>query len=447
MCETKPKSKKSDDNPNPNQTIPIENIAVKDNLVSNPHDEVTPPEEKKILGMHKNVFFVGLTSFFTDTTVYAVYPTLPIFLKSILGISVPNIALIEGIAESTASVLKALSGWWSDKIGKNKPFMLWGYLMTAIITPFFGFVSQAYQVMLLRFVERIGKGIRTAPRDSIIASAGVKKSHGRNFGFHKAMDNTGAILGPFFAWLLIYLSTRAHGTPTLSDYKLFFILASIPAFLGVITICLFIKDVKKEDKSKLNKISLKDFDKKFYTFLAIAFMFSLGNSTDSLLLLRAQDTGINQATVPLVYLICNFSAMILSVPIGIISDKIGREKIIIVGYLIYSVVYLGFAHVSTPLMIVALFALYGVYSAACDGIQKALVVDLIGNKHRGTALGLFNAIIGITLLPASVIGGILWNANTNHSLPFIFGSSMAFISAILLAVFYRKRFKVAEKSL
>lgn len=430
-----------------NEPASLETSPSKDNLVIKPTEKAAILKaEKKILGMHKNIFFVGLTSFFTDTTVYAIYPTLPIFLKSILGISVPNIALIEGIAESTASVLKALSGWWSDKIGKNRPFMLFGYLMTAIITPFFGFLTHSYQILLLRFVERVGKGIRTAPRDSIIAASGGKKSHGRNFGFHKAMDNTGALLGPFFAWLLIYTCTKTHGAPTLNDYKIFFILASIPAFLGVITIFLFIKDVKAEKKSKLDKISLKDFDKKFYFFLAIAFVFSLGNSTDSLLLLRAQDTGISQATVPLVYLICNFSAMLLSVPIGIISDKIGREKIIILGYLIYSIVYLGFAHVNTPAMIIGLFALYGVYSAACDGIQKALVADLIGNKHRGTALGLFNAIIGITLLPASIIGGLLWDANSNHSLPFIFGSAMAFLSALLLLIFYRKRFKVSKST-
>lgn len=417
----------------------VDSLAIKANL--NAYENIEESKTKKILGMNENIFFAGLTSFFTDTTVYTIYPILPIFLKSMLGITVPDITIIEGVAESTSSVLKALSGWWSDRVGKNKPFMIWGYLMTAIITPAFGVVSSVYHVLFLRFVERLGKGIRTAPRDSIIAASGGKKSHGRNFGFHKAMDNTGAILGPFLAWLMIYLATKAHGSPTLGDYKLFYILASIPAFLGVLTIGIFIKDVKYEGKSKVGKIYLKDFNKKFYIFLSIAFIFSLGNSTDSLLLLRAQDTGIKQAAVPLVYLICNFSAMILSVPIGIFSDKIGREKIIIVGYLIYAIVYFGFATVSTPIMVVALFALYGVYGAACDGIQKALVADLIGSKNRGTALGLFNAAIGITLLPASIIGGLLWDANANHSLPFIFGAIMAFISALLLMIFYRRRFK------
>jgi len=420
-----------------------EGIALEHKLIKEKTDEATENKEKKIFGMNENIFFTGLTSFFTDTSVYAAYPVLPVFLKSALGVSVPQIAVIEGVAEATASVLKALSGWWSDKLGKNKPFMVLGYLLTAIITPIFGFISQGYQILLLRFVERFGKGIRTAPRDSIIAASGGKKSHGRNFGFHKAMDKTGAIIGPLFAWFVIYLATKAHGAPTLWDYKLFFILASIPAFLGVITICLFIKDVKTEKKSNVDKISLKAFDKKFYAFLVIAFIFSLGNSTDSLLLLRAQDTGIQQSSVPLVYLVCNFTAMALSVPIGILSDKVGREKIIIIGYLIYAIVYFGFAGASKPRMIIGLFALYGVYNAACDGIQKALVADLVGNKNRGTALGLFNAAIGITLLPASVIGGLLWDANTSHSLPFIFGAIMAFLSAILLFIFYRKRFKTA----
>lgn len=423
-----------------NETV-ADSLVLKTNLELNTYEEIKENNSKKILGMNENIFFAGLTSFFTDTTVYTIYPILPLFLKTILKITVPDITIIEGVAESTSSVLKALSGWWSDKIGRNKPFMIWGYLMTAIITPAFGFVSSVYHVLLLRFVERLGKGIRTAPRDSIIAASGGKKSHGKNFGFHKAMDNTGAILGPFLAWLMIYLATKAHGAPTLGDYKLFYVLASIPAFLGVLTICLFIKDVKNDDKSKVGKISLKDFDKKFYGFLGIAFVFSLGNSTDSLLLLRAQDTGMQQAAVPLVYLICNFSAMALSIPVGILSDKIGRERIIIIGYIIYAIVYFGFARVNTQFMIVALFALYGIYGAACDGIQKALVADLIGNKNRGTALGLFNAAIGITLLPASIIGGLLWDANPNHSLPFIFGAIMAFISALLLVVFYRRRLK------
>lgn len=399
-------------------------------------------EEKKIFRMNETVFYTGLTSFLSDTATKMIYPILPVFLTTVLGASVTSVSIIEGFAESTASVLKAVSGWWSDKIGKNKPFMIFGYLMTAIVTPLFGFVTGWYQVLFMRFVERLGKGIRTAPRDSIIAAAGGKKSNGKNFGFHKAMDNSGAIVGPFLAWLIMMLAARKHGTPTLGDYKLIFVLAAIPAVLGVITICVFIKEKKAERKESNDKIKFKDFDKRFYSFLIIAFIFSLGNSTDTLLLLRAQDVGFLAATVPLLYLVFNASSVILAVPIGMISDKLGRERIIILGYVLYSIVYFGFAFVGGKAIVILLFMLYGLYSASTDGIQKALVADIIGKKNRGTGLGLYNAVIGITLLPASIIGGALWN-QFGHAAPFIFGAVLAFAAAILLIIFYRDRMKSA----
>lgn len=393
-------------------------------------------EEKKILGINENIFYTGLTSFFTDTSVKMIYPVLPVFLTTILGSSVTSVSIIEGVAESTASVLKALSGWWSDKIGKNKPFMILGYFMTAVVTPFYGFVSGWYQVLMMRFAERLGKGIRTAPRDSIIAACGGKKSHGKNFGFHKAMDNSGAILGPFLAYVMMQIAVSRHGAPTMSDYRSLFIIAAIPALLGVAAICVFVKEAKTEKKA-LGKVSFMEFDIKYYIFLIIAFVFTLGNSTDTLLLLRAEDMGILEASVPLMYLIFNAASVAFAIPMGMVSDRIGREKVIVAGYLMYSIVYLGFAFAGSKAAAIILFAFYGLYSAFTDGIQKALVADLIGEKNRGTGLGLYNAIIGVTLLPASIIGGALWK-NNDHSMPFIFGSIMAFAAAIMLTVFYNK---------
>ena len=395
-------------------------------------------KDKKIFGLQKNVFFTGLTSFFTDTSTKMIYSVMPLFLLSI-GASKTSISLIEGIAESTASLIKAFSGYWSDKIGKNKPFMILGYGITALITPLYALVRLPVQVLLLRFVERTGKGLRAAPRDSLISASVLKEETGKNFGFHKAMDNSGAILGPLLAYVILSIASKNHGKPNLSDYRFLFYIAAIPALLGVATIILFIKDAKTNEKKQSDNVSFRGFDKRFYIFLAIIFIFSLGNSTDTLLLLRAKDTGINDATVALIYMMFNISSALFAVPIGIFSDKIHREKIIIAGFILYALVYFGFAYAGNAILVALLFLTYGLYSAATDGVQKALVADMIGNKNRGTGLGLYNAIIGITLLPASIMGGKLWDMDHSHAMPFVFGAIMALISTLFLVIFYNKR--------
>ena len=383
-------------------------------------------DDKRILGLNKNVFFVGLTSFLTDTTTKMIYAVMPLFLLS-LGASKTELSLIEGIAESTASVLKALSGWWSDKIGKNKPFMLIGYTFTALISPLFSFASTPLQVLALRFTERIGKGIRTAPRDSLIAASSEKKSKGKNFGFHKAMDNSGAILGPLMAFGILFLFP--------GDYRKVFIFAAIPALFGVAAVILYVKEAKIDNIQKLGKISPKDFSKKYYIFLIIVFIFTLGNSTDALLLVKASDVGIQSAFIPLVYLIFNSVSVIFAIPAGMLSDKIGRERLIIFGYLMYSLIYFGFGRTNSKFMIILLFALYGLYSASTDGVQKALVADIVSKDKRGTGLGLYNCLLGITLLPASVIAGWLYD-NVNNSAAFYYGSALALIAAVLMSLFY-----------
>lgn len=390
-----------------------------------------PNRQKKIFGIEWNIFFAGLTSFLTDTTTKMVYAVMPLFLMSI-GASKIELSLIEGVAESTASVLKALSGWWSDKVGKNKPFMVVGYAITAIISPLFSIVTSPMQVLMLRFTERVGKGIRTAPRDSLIAGSSSENKKGKSFGFHKAMDNSGAIIGPLLAFTV--LSVFPGG------YRKVFLLAAVPGLLGVFTIIFFIKEAKKHKTSLPGKIELKDFPLRFYMFLAIAFIFTLGNSTDALLLVKANDIGITAVFIPLVYLIFNSVSVIFAIPAGILSDKIGRERLIIFGYLLYSLIYFGFGRTNEKMTVILLFALYGLYSAATDGVQKALVADLI-DKNRGTGLGIYNSLIGITLLPASLIAGFLYD-KINNQAPFYFGSAMAFTAAILMFVFYRRKIKM-----
>lgn len=384
---------------------------------------------KKILGLERNIFFSGLTSFLTDTSTKMVYCIMPLFLLSI-GATKTELSLIEGIAESTASLLKALSGWWSDKIGKNKPFMIIGYAVTAVIAPLYSLAAVPFQILYLRFIERVGKGIRTAPRDSLIAASSACKKTGRSFGFHKAMDNCGAIVGPLLAFLILSLFPQ--------DYRKVFIFSVIPAFLGVLSIIFFVKEARKAKESLPGKIVLKDFSRRYYVFLLIAFVFTLGNSTDALLLVKASDIGITAYYIPLVYLLFYSVSVVFAIPMGMLSDKIGRERLIIFGYVLYSIVYFGFGRTNVKLVIILLFALYGIYSAATDGVQKALVSDLIDRDKRGTGLGIYNSILGITLLPASLIAGILYD-KVNYSAPFYFGASTALLAAVMMFVFYRRK--------
>ena len=381
---------------------------------------------KEILGLKPNVFFAGITSFLTDTTSKMIYAVMPMFLLS-LGATKTELSLIEGIAESTASVMKALSGWWSDKIGRNKPFMIIGYGFTALLSPLFAFAFTPFQVLIIRFSERVGKGIRTAPRDSLIAGSTEEKSRGKGFGFHKAMDNSGAILGPLLAFGILALFP--------GEYRKIFLIAGIPSLFGLAALILFVKEAKKDKIEIPGRIRLSDFPKKYYLFLGIVFLFTLGNSTDALLLVKASDIGIQDAYIPIMYLIFNSVSVIFSIPAGMLSDRIGRERLIIFGYLLYSVIYFGFGATGSKGFLILLFALYGIYSAATDGVQKALVSDFIDKNKRGTALGLYNCVIGVTLLPASIIAGLLYDHVSNRA-PFFFGSAMAFAAAVLMAGFW-----------
>ncbi|HPV26055.1 MAG TPA: MFS transporter [Bacteroidales bacterium] len=379
----------------------------------------------KIFGFERNILFTGLTSFLTDTSVKMIYSVMPMFLMSI-GASKASLGLIEGVAESTASLIKALSGFWSDRIGRNKPFMLIGYAISAIVLPLYAFVISPMQVLFLRFTERIGKGIRTAPRDSLIAASVTNNETGKGFGLQKAMDNSGAIAGPLMAFALLSLFP--------DNYRLIFLIAGIPAIAGIFVIIFGIKEVKRNKRELLKKFRLRDYPKRYWFFLAIIFVFTLGNSTDALLLVKANEAGIKVAFIPLVYLITSLVSVIAAIPAGTLSDRIGKEKLLVAGFLIYAVVYLFFGLNVGEGALFVLFALYGLYSAATDGIQKAFVADVTDANKKGTALGIYNALLGITLLPASLIAGILYD-RVNSSIPFLFGAAMALLATIMMAVY------------
>ncbi|HET9570011.1 MAG TPA: MFS transporter [Bacteroidales bacterium] len=372
----------------------------------------------------KNILYTGLTSFLTDTSTKMVYSVMPMFLMSI-GASKTSLAVIEGIAESTAALIKTFSGFWSDKIGRNKPFMLIGYGLSSLIMPFYSFVANPLQVLYLRFAERVGKGIRTAPRDSLIAGSVTNGETGTAFGIQKAMDNMGAIVGPILAFLLLLLLPN--------NYRIIFLLAGIPAVFGVFVLFFGVKEAKKVRTAPISWSGLKSFPKRYYAFLAVIFVFTLGNSTDALLLVKANEIGVKVALIPLVYLLTSVVSVVLAVPMGILSDKIGKEKMLAAGYLLYAFVYFGFGWSTDMRAIMGLFAIYGLYSAMTDGTQKAFVSDLVESDKKGTGLGIYNALIGLTLLPASLLAGILYD-KVNANVPFYFGGAMSLLAATMILV-------------
>jgi MFS family permease len=316
--------------------------------------------------------------------------------------------------------------------------MLIGYGVTALVTPLYSLVRLPIQVLFFRFFERIGKGLRAAPRDSLISGSVTQKDAGKNFGFHKAMDNSGAIIGPLCAFLLLYFFPL--------NYTNIFLIATIPAILGVITIAVFIKEAKTV-KSKTVKISLKRLPVKFYFFMFIVFIFTLGNSADALLLVKTTETGIDKAYIPFVYMIFNTVSVFLAIPVGKLSDKIGRERLIIPGFLIFALTYFLFGKFNNISVFIGLFAMYGLYSALVDGSQKAMISDIVNKDLRGTGFGIYHAIIGITVLPANLIAGLLYdNVSSNH--PFYFSSIMALTAAVLMTIFtfvFKKTDKCCEK--
>lgn len=361
--------------------------------------------------IHPNVLATGLTSFFTDISTKMVYSVMPLFLMSI-GASKTTISLIEGIAESTASLLKAASGYWSDKIGRNKPFMIFGYGMTALVTPFYSFVTLPFQVLVARFVERVGKGFRAAPRDSLIAASINKKEVGKNFGFQKALDNSGAIIGPLLASLLLYLMGN--------DYYSLFLWATIPAVLGVVTVIIGVREVNVTGKKVRKMVSFRQLPPRYYLFLLVVFIFSLGNSSDALLIIKVSETGIDKAWIPIIYMIFNIVSVIFAVPFGKLSDRIGREYLIMAGFAVYAICYFLFGVFSSFGVLIPLFVLYGVYSALTDVSQKSFISDITTKEMKGTGYGLYHATLGLTLLPASLFGGWMYDRFGNQ-LPFILG--------------------------
>jgi len=386
---------------------------------------------KNKLGISKNIFVLGLVSFFNDVASEMVYPLVPIFLTSVLGTPVAIVGLIEGIAESTASVLKVISGWLSDKWQKRKPFVVAGYSFSAISKILLSLAFSWPFVLLARFIGQFGKGTRTSARDALISESSENSVRGRAFGFHRALDTLGAVVGPLLAILAIHFLDN--------KFRLIFFLAFIPAFIGILLLFFFVKEKKKEKKfSSTFHFNWAEIDPSFKIFLFINFIFSLGNSSDAFLILRAQNVGLSASLVVLVYVLFNFTYAIFSMPAGIISDKIGPKKVLLAGFLLFSGVYLFFGLAHSGLFLWFLFPIYGIYMALTEGVGKAYISNLVSQEKTGTAFGVYQTTIGLTTFFASLGAGLLWTY-IGVSAPFIFGSIMAAISAFLFVVLERKR--------
>lgn len=381
-------------------------------------------KEKTFFGFGKNVFFTGLVSFFMDVSSEMIYPLIPLFLANVLGVNMSMIGLIEGTAESTASLLKVFSGWFSDRIGQRKSLMLAGYAISTLSRPIMATAAVWQQVLASRFTDRLGKGIRTAPRDAIIAEATQATHLGRAFSFHRAMDTMGAVAGPAMTIFLLGMFNN--------DYRLIFWLSMVPGVIAVILIILFIQEKKKQPKSQtqLPRLSFSHFDWRMKCFIAIAALFALGNSSDAFLILRAEQVGIPTVMIPAVYLAFNLVYSLTSFPAGMAADRFGKKRIILLGFVLFAGLYYGFAVAKNSAAIWVLFSLYGLFMGLTEGIQKAFLATIIPPDFKATAFGVYAAIVGLAMFPASLIGGWLWD-HVSPAATFYFGAATAAVSAFL----------------
>jgi len=393
-------------------------------------------KQNSLRNLPRNVWVVTLTSFFTDVSSEMLINLIPFFLANVLGVRTAVIGLIDGIAETTASLTKIISGNISDRLGKRKWLTVAGYSLSTLAKPFLYFASSWGWVLGVRFGDRIGKGIRTAPRDALIADSIDKKQRGLAFGLHRAGDTAGAFVGLGIAAFILWWHQSQTLTLDIDTFKLIVFVSIVPAVLAVLVLVFGAVDVTdSSSKSNAMRLSFKGMDSKFKTFLFIIILFTLGNSSDAFILLRGQERGLSVLQVMGMALTFNFLYTVFAGPLGAWSDNVGRRRLILGGWTAYGLVYLGFAFANQGWQVWALFAFYGLYYAATEGVAKALVADLVPETQRGTAYGLFNAAIGITALPASLIAGLLWQGLGAWSgfgpwAPFLFGALMALLAGV-----------------
>lgn len=385
-----------------------------------------------------NTFFIGLLSFFGGISQDIFLPILPLYLTGVLGLSREFIGFVEGLATSSSSIFKIIAGFLSDKFKVRKPFVFIGYAFSLVGRFLLAFIASAGGMIGLRFLDGSGKGIKDSPKDALIADSSQIGTRGKSFGIVRALDTLGSVVGPLLLVLLLYLFQDSE-----FKYNYIFLITAVPLFFTLSILAIFVREAKpvlqivQEEKNNFKADSeISKLPKKFYIFLGIMTVFALGNFSDAFLILRAQNVGVGLLAIPLVYALFNFIYASASIPLGSLSDKIGREKVILLGWFAYALAYLGFALADKNYQIWFLFAFYGLYYATTEGVAKAFVADMVSSGHRGKAYGIYNSVIGLAALPAGVFAGFLWD-RVSPSTPFFVSASLAVLAAIALLAFTR----------
>ncbi len=379
-----------------------------------------------------NVFAISAVSLLNDASSEIIYPFLSLFLTA-LGAQPFAMGLIEGAAESVSSILKLFAGYFSDRRGRRKGFVVFGYALSGVIRTLLAFATTWGQVFAIRVADRVGKGVRGAPRDAMIADSARPEARGLAFGFHRAMDHAGAVVGPLIGFAILAVIADDRNNVTLGEFRTLFLLASVPALAAVVVAIFFVHEKRRDERADLKqvappppKFSLKGFDGNFKRFLLILALFTLANSSDLFLLRRAQEAGVSAVLIPLLWAAVHVCKVLSSLIGGDLSDRLGRKRLIVSGWILYAAVYGGFAFITHAWQAWFLFILYGIYFGLTEGAEKALVADLVGAEQRGTAYGLYNLAFSITVLPASLLMGGLWNW---------YGARTAFITSAAVAAF------------
>ena len=391
-------------------------------------DQSATPGDIPRLG--RNVLVLAAVSFLTDASSEIIYPLLPIFLTTVLGASASAVGAIEGAAETTSALLKLASGWWSDRVSRRKPLVVAGYALASLARPLIGIAQSATQVLAIRLVDRVGKGVRGAPRDALIAESVHPSIRGRAFGFHRSADHAGAVVGPLIAFALL----KWEHIPL----RTVFLLAAIPGVLSVIVLVGGVRETPRDapaaEPTAAPQVSAADaaeLGRPFWTFFASVLLFTLGNSTDAFLILRANQLGVSVALVPILWAALHVVKSAASVPGGALSDRLGRKPLILAGWAVYAAVYFAFGRATATWHAWVLFLTYGIFFGLTEGTERALVADLVGQHRRGTAFGWYNLAIGIGALPASLLFGVVWD-RYGPTAAFDLGAALAVAAAIVL---------------
>jgi len=392
-------------------------------------DSLENPKRGRLFGLSRNVVALGLVSLLTDVSSEMIYPLLPLFLTTVLGAGQTFVGLVEGIAESAASLTKLFSGWLSDRLGRRKGLVVVGYALSTLARPLIAFALAPWHVLLVRFTDRLGKGLRTSPRDALIAGSTDLAIRGRAYGFHRSMDHLGAVAGPALAFVFLLLMGGRLRT--------LFLLAAIPGVLSVLILILKVSEIQVNPTAVPKAMpGTGHLDAQLTRFLIVATLFTLGNSSDAFLLLRAQEVGIAVAHLPLLWMFFSLVKAVTGMPGGMLSDLKGRRGAIIAGWLVYAFAYLGFGAASQPWHIWVLIGFYGLYFGLTEGGERALIADLVSPDRQASAFGLFHFCIGIAALPSSLLMGYLYQ-HFGAGPAFTVGAVLAGLSALLLLILLR----------